>query len=93
MCAHYPHLNTYALQDSNLHFDIMNIKFYLLSQELDNILLTIFEAIFSNSVAQLNLRTIIFGKNCFLTGTFGPGAHGETFRSPCAHTGPIGPVT
>ena len=23
----------YALQDSNLHFDVMNIKFYLLSQE------------------------------------------------------------
>ena len=23
-----------ALQDSNLHFDVMNIKFYLLSQEL-----------------------------------------------------------
>ena len=23
-----------SLQDSNLHFDIMNIKFYLLSQEL-----------------------------------------------------------
>ena len=32
-------LNTYdALQDSNLHFDIMNIKFYLLSQELDLLL-------------------------------------------------------
>ena len=24
---------TNALQDSNLHFDIMNIKFYLLSQD------------------------------------------------------------
>ena len=35
---YYPHLNTYALQDSNLHFDIMNIKFYLLSQELDLLL-------------------------------------------------------
>ena len=23
----------HALQDSNLHFDVMNIKFYLLSQE------------------------------------------------------------
>ena len=34
----YPHLNTYALKDSNLHFDIMNIKFYLLSQELDLLL-------------------------------------------------------
>ena len=27
-----------ALQDSNLHFDIMNIKFYLLSQELGDLL-------------------------------------------------------
>ena len=35
---YYTHLNTYALQDLNLHFDIMNIKFYLLSQELDLLL-------------------------------------------------------
>ena len=27
--------NNLALQDSNLHFDVMNIKFYLLSQEGD----------------------------------------------------------
>ena len=25
----------HALQDSNLHFDVMNIKFYLLSQEFE----------------------------------------------------------
>ena len=62
---------TNALQDSNLHFDIMNIKFYLLSQEFAYFGEGIRGGVrcaFQQHHPQLHtFAKVIFGQNCSST--------------------------
>ena len=62
---------TNALQDSNLHFDIMNIKFYLLSQEFAYFweglglgLTCTSHAHMHTPAAHSHLAAVISGQNC-----------------------------